>query len=80
MAVFCSSSISRLRSMLLSYCLSDFQMVPVAPTVTGIALVLHSTCAEFILLLLLLLLLLLFCVFSVTALFFSVCMLCCFCY
>ena len=40
MAVFCSSLISRLPSMLLRYCLYDFETVPVAPVIAGITLVL----------------------------------------
>ena len=36
MAVFCSSLISYFRVMLLKYCLSDLEMVPVAPIITGI--------------------------------------------
>ena len=36
MAVFCSSLISCFPGMLLSYCLSDCEMVPVAPIITGI--------------------------------------------
>jgi len=36
MAVFCSSLISCFLVMLLRYCLSDFEMVPVAPIITGI--------------------------------------------
>ena len=36
MAVFCSSLISCFPDMLLRYCLSDFEMVPVTPFVTGI--------------------------------------------
>ena len=35
-AVFCSSLISCFPLMLLRYCLSDFEMVPVAPIITGI--------------------------------------------
>ena len=35
-AVFGSSLISRFSGMLLRYCLSDFEMVPVAPIITGI--------------------------------------------
>ena len=46
MAVFRSSSISFFTSMLFRYSLSDFSMVPVAPIVTGIALVFtfHMCC------------------------------------
>ena len=36
MAVFCSSLISCFNCMLLRYCLSDLEMVPVAPVITGI--------------------------------------------
>jgi len=36
MAVFCSSLITCFPGMLLRYCLSDFEMVPVAHIVTGI--------------------------------------------
>jgi hypothetical protein len=50
MAVFCSSLISWCPDMVLTYFLNDFEMVPVAPIITGITLV-------FTLLLLLLLLL-----------------------
>ena len=39
MAVVCSSLISCFPGMLLRYCLSDFEMVPVAPIITGIAFV-----------------------------------------
>jgi hypothetical protein len=36
--------------MLLTYFMNDFEMVPVAPIITGITLVfLHSTCAVFLL-------------------------------
>ena len=35
-AVFCRSLISCISGMLLGYCLSDFEMVPVAPIITGI--------------------------------------------
>ena len=38
MAIFCISLISWFPGMLLRYCLSDFEMVPVAPINTGIAL------------------------------------------
>ena len=72
MAVFCSSFTSWLPGMLLMYFLNDFEMVPVAPVITGITLVFtfHVPCisivrslyfkifsASFLLLLLLLLLL-----------------------
>jgi hypothetical protein len=33
----------------LTYFLNDFEMVPVAPIITGITLVLHSTYAVFLL-------------------------------
>ena len=36
MAVLCSSLISRFPCMLLRYCLSDFEMVPVNPIIAGI--------------------------------------------
>ena len=36
MAVFCSSLISCFTDLLLKYCLSGFEMVPVAPIITGI--------------------------------------------
>jgi hypothetical protein len=49
MAVFCSSLTSWFPGMLLMYFLNDFEMVPVAPIITGITLVLHSTCAVFLL-------------------------------
>jgi len=39
MAVFCSSFTSWFPDMLLMYCLNDFEMVPVAPIITGITLV-----------------------------------------
>ena len=38
--VFCSSLILCFPGMLLRYCLSDFEMVPVAPVVTGLLLLL----------------------------------------
>ena len=40
MTVFCSSLVSYFPGMLLRYCLSDFEMVPVAPIVTGLLLLL----------------------------------------
>ena len=40
MAVFCISLISCFPDMLLRYCLSDFEMVPFAPIITGILLLL----------------------------------------
>ena len=39
MAVFCSSRTSWLPSMLPTYFLNDFEMVPVAPIITGITVV-----------------------------------------
>ena len=39
MAVFCSSRTSWLPGMLLTYFLNDFEMVPVAPVITGITVV-----------------------------------------
>ena len=39
MAVFCSSFTSQFPGMLLMYFLNDFEMVPVAPIITGITLV-----------------------------------------
>ena len=41
MAVFCSSFTSCFPGMLLIYFINDFEMVPVAPIITGITLVLH---------------------------------------
>jgi hypothetical protein len=35
--------------MLLTYFLNDSEIVPVAPIITGITVVLHSTCAVFLL-------------------------------
>ena len=43
MAVFCSSLTSWFPGMLLTYFLNVFEIVPVAPIITGIAFVLHST-------------------------------------
>ena len=54
MAVFCSSLTSWFSGMLLTYFLSHFEMVPVAPIITGITFVFNSTCVELLLLLLLL--------------------------
>ena len=48
-AVFCSSLTSCFPGMLLTYFLNDFEIVPVAPIITGITFVLHSTCAVFLL-------------------------------
>ena len=42
MAVFCSSLTSYFPGMLLTYFLNDFEIVPVAPIITGITLFLHS--------------------------------------
>ena len=46
MAVFCSSLISCFPGMLLTYFLNDFEIVPVAPIITGItfAFTLHMRC------------------------------------
>ena len=49
MAVFWSSLTSCFPCMLLMYFLNDFQIVPVAPIITGIIYFLHSTCAVFLL-------------------------------
>ena len=50
MAVFCSSMTSWIPGMLLTYFLNDFEIVPVAPIITGIIFFfLDSTCAVFIL-------------------------------
>ena len=49
MAVFCSSLTSWFPGMLLTYFLNDFEIVPVAPIITGITFVLHCTCAVFLL-------------------------------
>jgi hypothetical protein len=49
MAVFCSSLTSWFPGMVFTYFLNDFEMVPVAPIITGITLVLHSTYAVFLL-------------------------------
>src|SRR5215470_12256628 len=61
MAVFCSSLTSCFPGMLLKYFLKDFQMVPVAPTITGVtfAFTFHMRYISIIRSLLLLLLLLL---------------------
>ena len=48
-ALLFSSWTSCFPDALLRYFLSDFQMVPVDPIVTGNILVLHSTCAVFLL-------------------------------
>jgi len=46
MAVFCSSLTSRFPGMLLTYFLNDFEIVPVAPIITGITFVFtfHMRC------------------------------------
>ena len=44
MAVFCSSLTSCFPGMLLTYFLNDFEIVPVAPIITGITFVLHFIC------------------------------------
>jgi len=67
MAVFCSSLTSWFPGMLLTYFLNDFEIVPVAPIISGINLdfTFHMRCISVIIfynLLLLLLLLLLLCV------------------
>ena len=49
MAVFCSSLISCFPGTLLRYFLNDFEIVPVAPIITGVALVLTSTCTVLLL-------------------------------
>jgi len=41
MAVFCSSLTSRFPGMLLTYFLNDFEIVPVAPIITGITFVFY---------------------------------------
>jgi hypothetical protein len=50
MAVFCSSLTSRFPGMVLTYFLNDFEMVPVAPIITGIALVFtfHIRCISIV--------------------------------
>jgi len=48
MAVYCSSLISFFPTMLLTYCLNDFQMVPFASVITGVTFVLNSTFAVFL--------------------------------
>jgi len=48
MAVFCTSLITCFPGMLLRYCRSDFEMVPVTPIINSIILLSHSTCAEFL--------------------------------
>ena len=61
MAVFCSSLTSCFPGMLLTYFLNDFEIVPVAPIITGITFVFtfHMRCISIVRSLLLLLLLLL---------------------
>jgi hypothetical protein len=56
MAVFCSSLASLFPGMVLTYFLNDFEMVPVAPIITGITLVstFYIRCLLILLLLLLL--------------------------
>jgi hypothetical protein len=49
MAVFWSFLTSCFPGMLLTYFLNGFEIVPVAPIITGITLFLHSTCAVFLL-------------------------------
>jgi beta-lactamase regulating signal transducer with metallopeptidase domain len=49
MTVFCSSLTSWFSGMVLKYFLNEFEMVPVAPIITGITLALHSTYAVFLL-------------------------------
>ena len=48
-AVFCSAVISCFPGKLLRYCLSDFEMVPVTPLITGITFVFTVHMAEFLL-------------------------------
>ena len=48
MAVFWSSLTSYFPGMLLTYFLNYFEIVSVAPLITGITLFLHSTCAVFL--------------------------------
>jgi len=45
MAVVCSSLIPCHPGQLLRYCVSDFEMVPVAPVLPVSLLFVHSTCA-----------------------------------
>jgi uncharacterized membrane protein len=49
MAVFCSSLTSSFPGMLLTYFLNDFEIVPVAQLLLVSLLLLHSTCAVFLL-------------------------------
>ena len=46
---FCNSLTSRFPGVLLRNCHNDCGMVPVAPVITGITLLLYATCAEFLL-------------------------------
>ena len=50
MAVFCSSLISCFPDMLLTYFLNDFEIVPVAPIITGITFVFtfHMSCISIV--------------------------------
>ena len=48
MAAFCSSLTSCFPGISLTYFLNDLEMVPVAPIITGITLVLNSTCSVFL--------------------------------
>ena len=50
MAVFCSSVTSCFPSMLLTYFLNDFEIVPVAPIITGITFVFtfHMLCISIV--------------------------------
>ena len=47
-AVLCSSLTSCFPGVLLTYFLNYFEIVPVAPIISGITLFLHSTCAVFL--------------------------------
>ena len=49
MAVFCNTLISCFLGILLRYCLSDFEMVPVTLLLPLKLLLSHSTCTEFVL-------------------------------
>jgi len=50
MAVFCSSSTSCFPGMLLTYFMNDFEIVPVAPVITGITFVFtfHMCCISIV--------------------------------
>ena len=48
MAIFCSSLTLWFPGMLLTYFLNDFEIVPVAPIITGITFALHSTWTVFL--------------------------------